>query len=586
MKVNAAAGREIALVAMPWALFNRPSIQLGALKAFIVREGGAGVVCLHPYLEIAAALGVEAYRTISLDGWSGEALYAPLVLPERTDAARRFYGGRLPSGPDFDRTRAVVAARLEHFVNAVAWERFSLVGFSVCFFQLLPTLAAARMIRERAPGTRIVLGGSLFSPATAAALRRNFPVIDQVICGEGEAALLSLCRGEDRGVPGVGQLPIASLPRPDFDDYFRQLSTCFSGAAFVPEIPLEFSRGCWWNRCRFCNLNLQWQGYRRFTAVEVFRRVMAESARGCLDFTFTDNVLPKDEAGRFFDLTAESGRDFSFFAEIRAGQRGELGRYRRGGLREIQVGIEAFSDSLLKKMAKGTSVLANLAVMKKAKQCGVRLSGNLICEFPGSTAAEVKETLAVIELARPYDPLDPAGFFLGDGSPLAADPAACGITAVIPHPAYVALLGRGLARDLALPVRGYRGDIGRQKKMWKPVRAAIAAWRKTCQRRGRRGCALSLRDGGGFIIVRRELDNGEVMIHRLRGLSREIYLAGDELCGIEKLLASRPELTAERLRPFLKEMEEKKLLCSRGGEFLSLAVRPSKSTVDQGGGLK
>ncbi len=572
----------LALVSMPWALFNRPSIQLGVLKGFLSREPWLKVHCLHPFLEVAKEIEPETYRRISLDGWSGEALYAPLVLPERMDPARRLYQRQLSSAPDYDQTHALVSRQLERFVDQVNWNDFDLVGFSVCFFQLMPTLAAIRMIRRKAPGIRVVVGGSLFSPETGARLLERFPLIDHVVCGEGEATMLALCRALSEGAPAAGvlvaegQLPLASLPSPDFDDYFTQVAGFFAAAPFIPEIPLEFSRGCWWNRCRFCNLNLQWHGYRRFRAEEVFARVMREAKRGVLDFAFTDNVLPRDEAGRFFDLAAATEADFSFFAEIRAEQRGELARFRRGGLNEIQVGIEALSDSLLRRMGKGTSVLANLAVMKKAKECGIRLSGNLICEFPGSVPDEVEETLDTLDLAWPYDPLDAAGFFLGDGSPIAAKPHAYGVRAVLPHRAYAALLGYDLARDLALPVRGYRGDRAGQKRLWRPVREKIRAWRRyhhTRRRKGLRGCSLSYRDGGSFLMIRQEIEGGEPLLHRLKGLSREIYLAGDDVCRIDELLAARPGLDPDRLSAFLREMAAKKLICLRDDRFLSLAVR-------------
>jgi len=566
---------------MPWAMFNRPSIQLGVLKGFLSGRG-AEVVCLHPYLEAAAGMGPETYRRIALDGWSGEALYAPLVMPERRDAAERLFKRQMggDTGGEFSGLHRLLAARLEKFAAAVDWSGFDLIGFSVCFFQLTASLAAARMIRQRCTDVRIVFGGSQFSPEGAAALARAFPEVDHVVCGEGEAGLLRLCQTLVKGgsPPAVladhGQLAPEELADPDYDDYFVQMSRFFPGAPFVPEVPLEFSRGCWWNRCRFCNLNLQWQGYRRLRAGRVFSLVERESARGVLDFFFTDNVLPRDEAGRFFDLAAESGRDFSFFAELRAEQRRELARFCRGGLREIQVGIEAFSGPLLEKMGKGASVLANLAVMKQALACGVRLSGNLICGFPGSTAEDVEETLAVIDLALPYDPLDPAWFFLGDGSPVAQSPAEYGITAVLPHRNNAVLFGRGLASSLRLPVLGYRGDANKQKKLWRPVRKRLKEWRRFHERRKSASTpALACRDGGSFLLIRQELEGGGVLVHRLKGMSREIYLAGADVCGVDEALARFPSLPADRLAAFLQEMEDKRLVCFRDGKFLSLAPR-------------
>ncbi len=44
----------------------------------------------------------------------------------------------------------------------------------------------------------------------------------------------------------------------------------------------------------------------------------------------------------------------------------------------------------------------NLAAMKDALENDLRLAGNLILEFPGSTATEVEETLAALAAACPF----------------------------------------------------------------------------------------------------------------------------------------------------------------------------------------
>ena len=68
---------------MPWALFNRPSIQLGTLKAFLESKNDQLLVdTSHPYLEVASIIGPELYHWISQNHWVSEALYSPLVWPD------------------------------------------------------------------------------------------------------------------------------------------------------------------------------------------------------------------------------------------------------------------------------------------------------------------------------------------------------------------------------------------------------------------------------------------------------------------------------------------------------------------------
>ena len=64
---------------------------------------------------------------------------------------------------------------------------------------------------------------------------------------------------------------LSDLSPPDYDDYFELLQSFSPEKTFFPTLPMEMSRGCWWHRplkdgkstgCAFCNLNLQWEGYR------------------------------------------------------------------------------------------------------------------------------------------------------------------------------------------------------------------------------------------------------------------------------------------------------------------------------------
>ena len=72
---------KLALISMPWAIFNRPSIQLGTLKSYLRQQlDRVYVECYHPYLDIAAAIGLDNYRIISESPWAAEALYCGHAL--------------------------------------------------------------------------------------------------------------------------------------------------------------------------------------------------------------------------------------------------------------------------------------------------------------------------------------------------------------------------------------------------------------------------------------------------------------------------------------------------------------------------
>ncbi|MEJ2032136.1 MAG: hypothetical protein P8Y63_03665, partial [Deltaproteobacteria bacterium] len=379
----------VALAAMPWPLFNRPSIQLASLKSYLAQEARdwLHVDLFHPYLAVARLLGPERYHWISRNLWVCEALYAPLLFPQRTAPAEKMIRQALARSEekidlDCNEVRDALEGHLQKWIEATDWSRYALVGFSICFNQLFSTLAAVSRLKERFPQVPIAIGGSFCAPTVATSLCRAFPVIDYAVCGEGERPLLDLCRflsgrqgqpppavvGQDgKKDPGFLQVDrLDELPAPDYRDYFREMQGEFSGEPFIPVVPVEFSRGCWWGKCAFCNLNLQWCGYRAKMSVKLQKEVLAHSSQfGVLDFAFTDNALPPKEALDFFQALAGKGLDLRFFGEIRVRQRPqELEIYRRGGLETVQVGIEALSSSLLKRMKKGARVIDNMAAMK------------------------------------------------------------------------------------------------------------------------------------------------------------------------------------------------------------------------------
>jgi ribosomal peptide maturation radical SAM protein 1 len=455
---------------MPWYLFNRPSIQLGILKSYLqTRSNWLKVDTEHPYLEVASLLGTELYHWISQNVWVSEALYAPLLFPKQKKASETLAKNYAKKADakinelfDFNQVHRKLKHQLENWVNSCDWSQYKIIGFSVCFNQLLASLAAASSIKKKYPHITIVFGGSACAAAAGKSIVEAFNFVDFTIQGEGEEGLLRLCEyiiGRSDNLSHnifsakstrhkftlsdstvAPQLPsLDALPVPDYSDYFSDQKKWFEDKPFIPVLPVEFSRGCWWNKCTFCNLNLQWCGYRYKKASQMLHEVTELSTKyGCLDFTFTDNMIPPQESLQFFSQTNELNSDFSFFAEIRPVKEKKtiadiFSLYRRGGLSTIQVGIESLSNNLLKKMRKGVTVIENIATLRAAQEHFLKLEGNLIIQFPGSTQAEVDETLKNLDYVFAYSPLTSAAFFLGHDSPVYIAPEKFGIKTIVDH---------------------------------------------------------------------------------------------------------------------------------------------------------
>ena len=91
MESTATSPFRVGLISMPWSIFNRPSIQLACLKSYLQDEAGIAVDGFHPYLGIAKNIGPEQYTRISGSPWAGEALFSPLLFPEKRMDAEKLY---------------------------------------------------------------------------------------------------------------------------------------------------------------------------------------------------------------------------------------------------------------------------------------------------------------------------------------------------------------------------------------------------------------------------------------------------------------------------------------------------------------
>jgi len=597
----------VILMAPPWALFGRPSIQLATLKAFLCsRIPDLAVTACHWHLRIAADIGYAAYDAVSRHTWTAESVYAALLFPQRAEPLARFFHRQAPAGArtvDFGALTAAVGRCSHDLIHGIDWGRFRLAGFSIGLCQLTAALYFIRQIKAIRPELPTVIGGSAITEETARGLLQRFPDIDFAVCGEGENPLAELIRFQENARASLQNLPagvlraaagdaplafnqiddVNCLPTPDFSDYFALLDSLPAERRFFPTLALEMSRGCFRQQapnggCAFCNLNRQWRGFRSKAAEKIIAETRHIIRRHrCLSIAFTDNTLPLGRRGRrVYRGLAALGKDLALFGEIRATvSRPTLEAMRAAGFDEVQIGIEALSTRLLAKINKGTSAMDNIAVLRACQQLGIRHRSNLILCLPGSDETDVAETLANLAFVQGFAPLHPVRFWLGLGSPIHQHPSAFGIRSVFNHRYWRYLFPETLLAGLPLSIQTYTAEQNRQRRLWAPVRRQLVQWRNNYRRLQ---CAhpgqapLSWRDGGDFLIIRQHRPADRPATHRLGVGSRAIYLFCQTPRPFARICAEVPGQGPAAVRRFLDEMVAKKLMFTENDRYLSLAV--------------
>jgi ribosomal peptide maturation radical SAM protein 1 len=603
----------VLLVSAPWPLFNRPSLPLGALKAYLKKVPSLTVDSSHFFLEVAHALGFERYHQVSQRVWRAEAVFSALLYPQRAQQAESLYAATIkksdPAPSDFPELVNQVETISKKWLNRIDGDGLDLVGFSVSFCQVTASLYLISRIKAAFPALPVVVGGSSFSGEPSLDLLRAFPWIDYLVAGEGEQALEALVRhllnpAQETDPPalpdGVFSLNrpgeskrrfsqmrrLDSLPVPDYDDYFRLLNRFDPARRFFPILPIEASRGCWWQGrdragrfkgCAFCNLNLQWNGYR----IKPVRQVVQEvdhlvRRHEVVSLAFADNTLPEKQAASIFDGIAALNFDLSIFAETRATTKpSTLRKMKRAGVDTVQVGIEALSSRLLKKMNKGVRAIDNLCLMKHCEAAGIINAGNLMLHFPSSDDDDVAQTLECLKFARWYRPLKTVSFWLGLDSPVYRFPERFHIRSSFNHPNLKKLFPVSVANGLRFMIQGYRGDRKRQHKLWRDVRQEVRQWHKTyeaVQRQTNGGPALSYRDGGRFIVIDQHFPKTPVNRHRLTGTSADIYRFCRTPRSLEQIARRFAAFNTQQIRSFLQSMAAKRLAFVENDWYLSLAA--------------
>ncbi len=299
-----------------------------------------------------------------------------------------------------------------------------LVGISILNRQqVIPGLFLARQIKDA--GYTVVLGGTVYAKFHEALCNR--PLFFSTFCHalvpyEGESAILGLVRALDAGssvhefgdVPNVLSLSshgrvvagptkvedVRLLPTPDFtgmplDRYLNP----------VPVLPIVTGKGCYFNRCKFCDIpyinTISAKPYRVRDAPQIAADI-AELHRlhGARHFEITDETLSPKLLVRLadaLDAYPEIEPRFVGYARFEPGFTPEAcARIHAMGMRKLFFGLESGNQAMLDHMDKGITLADARAVLRNCVDAGIAVHVFSIVGFPEETEAQARDTLAFL----------------------------------------------------------------------------------------------------------------------------------------------------------------------------------------------
>ncbi|MFE5621100.1 RiPP maturation radical SAM C-methyltransferase [Streptomyces virginiae] len=603
----------IALVNMPFAAADTPSIQCGLLKA-VLRGTGHHVDVHYLNLKLATRLGEPFYARLAgprrNNQLLGEWLFSKAVFDDLPDPEEYLAGvpdvaescGDL--GLSFDELCRLRTETLPDFLDDCArevdWAAYQIVGFTSTFEQHLAVLGLARRIKELAPQTTIVVGGSNVDDEMGPENIRAFPWLDFVVVGEGEAPLCQLAERigaghSPLGVPGVigrrdGEVVDAGrgtsvthmdgLPDPDYSDYFASLAKAEAPVlpeGRLPSLLLETSRGCWWGQkhhCTFCGLNNNGMTYRSKSPERVLAELGRASKRyALLSFAAVDNIMDPRYLRGLWDQLAADRLDYHFFYEIKASlSREQLQTMARAGVGAIQPGIESLSTRILGLMRKGTTLLDNVRILKWARHYGMDTGWNLLTGFPGERAEDYAHQLAVVPLISHLQPPYAMGrVWLERFSPYFFDPS-FPVRDRRPEPAYGYIYPAGQV-DLEKIAYFFAYEMDDVAEVPQNLIDAVTDWKASWQDR-----SLGYHRAPDWLRILDRRDPSRPTVITLHGAEAQAY----EACGdwqrtaehVAKRLSEQgcPKVSTAEAQSMLDGFCRAGLMLGEEGRYISLAL--------------
>ncbi|MGD2250908.1 MAG: radical SAM protein [Candidatus Methanofastidiosia archaeon] len=356
--------------------------------------------------------------------------------------------------PETDLSQFVtrIKTKIDQYIKRNNLHKTPVTGITVKTQQWLLGSYIMKQLKELNPDMHIVLGG-ISNPAQGRTFLKIFEWADSCIWGEGEYALFDLVQALTQD--GIAQDKIAQVPQliyrennavqsnnhksksipldeypfADHTDYFNTLDQYMPGQKEKSYIPIWGSRSCPWNKCKFCVLNEEYT-YRTRSPQNIINEIEYQSKKHGVDrFYFVDTDLAgnkkrfKQLLTHMLHLSASRGEPYHFVGEISPlFITDEIAHDMKAASFDfVQVGFEAVTDPLLKKMHKRHRVAHNIEVLKLGKRHSVSMEGlNIIRDIPSETVEDIFESCKNVKFFRFYLDsfvLTPSLFALYKGSP-------------------------------------------------------------------------------------------------------------------------------------------------------------------------
>jgi hypothetical protein len=347
--------------------------------------------------------------------------------------------------------------------EAVARHRPDIVGITAPFAgNVYGAFRIARAVK--ATGVRTVLGGGFVNTELRQLSDpRVFDYFDAVVLDDGEEPLLRLIEGrpllrtfvrrhgrvvfetdptgEDVPFALTGTPTMQGLPLDRYLGVLEMLNPMHRLWSDTRWNKVTVAHGCYWKKCSFCDVNLDYIGRYDLAAAKTIVDRMEALVRetGQSGFHLVDEAAPPKGLDAMAKELLERGLAVTWWGNVRFEKTftPELcARLAESGCIAVSGGLEVASDRLLKLMKKGVTVEQVARVTRAFTDAGIMVHAYLMYGFPTQTVQDTVDALEYVRQLFEAGCLQSAywhRFGLTAHSPVGRDPDAFGVQ-LLPEP--------------------------------------------------------------------------------------------------------------------------------------------------------
>jgi len=558
--------KSILIISMPFAETSIPSIQLALLESYL-KNREIDIKTKNLYLNAAEIYGLNNYNYLinsPNDPYAAQMVFSKYLFPDHWnknfEKFKYFYeniiGYKKEVFENFSFEKYIEKSDyfLKSTLESVDYSSYDIIGFTLNYGQFLPALALSKKIKEIYPSKTIVFGGSSTINELGKKILETFDWIDFIVSGEGEGALFLLSSdfSNYENIPGLiyrknkdviwnmnnNYANLDFLPFLDFNSYYQDLNNISDDVQqyhkLYGRLPIELSRGCWWNNCTFCNICAYNKKYREKSVNRFVEELVFLSDKyKILEFQIVGNTLPVNDFEKLCKKIIETDKDLSLYIESRAGilKSSDYALLKKAGFKHIQTGIETLSFNYLKKMNKGTKIIDNIAALKYCKENHIKNSYNFVIGYPNEEKVDFDETQKNVTLLQKYlEPPNISKYIVGYQSPIYNNPEKYNIKQLEPTIIDTIMYPKEVLDKNFCFFYSFKRKKEIKENPWKQL---INNWKNIYDQQKilgvRRDTDLEklvfyFIDGGNFIKIYDKRLNENAMIYILNKEEREVFL--------------------------------------------------------------